>query len=217
MLVFVGDSHGWFRGLQKAARELPEDATIIHVGDLGFWPHLARDWKKYMGFCRLGRPIYFIDGNHEYLPKLMGLKEETEVWPGLIYLPRGTIKEIEGIRVGFCGGAGSIDYKSRALNIDWFLEEAITQQDLDHFRGAQVDLLVTHCPPASVVKAVCNPFAPKWYGLEVGWIDPSSKMIEGLRESLGNPPMVCGHLHTSALVDGVKVLDINEIWEYRHD
>ena len=43
------------------------------------------------------------------------------------------------------------------------------------------------------------------------WRDPSAINIETLWDAVGNPPLVCGHMHRS-LVDGnVRILDINEV------
>jgi Icc-related predicted phosphoesterase len=221
MIVFVGDTHGDFGWFPKIMKDVPEDATVIQLGDFGFWPGYVKEaWHK--AWKKLGRPnpIYAIDGNHEYFPILADITEPTEIWKGVIYVPRGTVLELdhaEGMkRVGFMGGASSIDYKYRTLGIDWFLEEGISTGDMMRMNDVDsVDILVTHTPPNSVIQKNFDRRTLLDFGLSPSWTDPSAVAIDELWDKLGNPPLICGHMHKSVVDGNCRMLDINEVWLYR--
>jgi predicted phosphodiesterase len=207
-IAFLGDIHGWFRRLHHVLEELPEDVPLIQVGDFGCWPQFRDQWKAPK------RPIYFIDGNHDHHPTFSKLTVPTEVWPGATYVPRGTILELAGKRVGFLGGAHSVDYKSRTPQVDWFPElEVVTADQTSMLAGRNVDILVTHTAPHFIIKKHLDPFFLKrFFDLPLSYVDHSTVVIEELWENLGKPQLVCGHLHRRITDGTVRVLDINELW-----
>lgn len=221
MLVFIGDLHGNFAWFPKIMEQVPEDATVIQVGDFGFWPDFRKEaWHK--AWKKLGRPnpIYVIDGNHEYHPMFVGITEPTEIWKGVIFVPRGTVLELDHVegtkRVGFMGGASSIDYKYSTPGIDWFSEEGISTDDMLRMNDVgSIDILVTHTPPNSVIQRNFDRRTLIDFGLSPSWIDPSAVAIDELWEKLGYPPLICGHMHKSVVDGKCRVLDINEVWMYR--
>lgn len=207
-MILIGDIHGFFASgiLYKAAMG---DDTVIQVGDLGFWPYLREEWERYTP----PKPIYFIEGNHDYAPPLVALTEPTEVWPNLIYLPRGTVKEIDGKRVAFCGGATSVDYKWRHKGKDWFDEEVIRVEDVERFRGVKkIDILVTHSPPDRAIRRNFPEDGLRAFGIyPATWRDPSAERVEEIWKMLGQPTLYCGHMHKSVEDGKIHILNTEEV------
>lgn len=214
MLVFLGDTHGYFRALHAVQQKYPE-ATVVQVGDLGFWPQLRNDYYKRQKDLR---PFYFIDGNHEHHPHLQEVVSRVEmdddgtyeVWPKAHYVPRGHALVLDGLRLGFCGGADSIDKNMRTPGYDWFLEEVVVESDTAPLWDKQVDVLVVHTPPEMIVDNYFDPRNKLRYGVSLSWRPFSALRIEQLWNQLKRPRTFCGHMHSSRDAYGVRVLDINE-------
>lgn len=213
MIYFIGDIHGEFEVLNKLLEKIPESATVIQVGDYGLWPGHPRKPKPRVNPIR---PVHFIDGNHEYFPWLRRSRGLTEIRPNSIYIPRGTVLEIEGKRIGFLGGADSIDKAWRTAGIDWFPDERITHDDgmrlLDAVGDTPLDILVTHTPPVSVVDMLIarhggagSKSYPEFNG--------GARAVEALWEALGRPLNISGHMHPERVVRYGKcvVLPINGV------
>ena len=212
MIHFIGDVHGEFNRFRDICKQIPQEDTIIQVGDFGFWNHMSDRWNRQAG-PHLERPIFFIEGNHDFLPALQSLKEETEVWPNAVYIPRGTIKVIGGYRMLFVGGASSVDGHWRARGIDYFPDlETIRHEDLVHItKDDEIDLMVTHTPPVSCVKDVFDPNdLVNFFGLSKEWTDYGTVILEAKWNELGNPPIICGHMHKAVQWNNVRILDILE-------
>lgn len=205
----IGDTHD-LRALSAIVKDLPEDGIIIQVGDLGFWSDLLH---LYQGF---GRNVYFVEGNHDQISLFQGVTIPTEFVKGLTYVPRGTVLTLSGKKVGFLGGATSVDRKFRPKNTGhhpWYPEEDITPGDAGRLIGnGPVDLMITHCPPASVVARNFDQVNFKsFFELPPDWTDPSAALVDWAWKQLGKPQLVCGHMHRSVVDDGVSILNINEV------
>jgi Icc-related predicted phosphoesterase len=205
MIIFVGDVHGEFSRMRHALRHAPSNATVIQVGDFGFFPEKEENW--YTRRPPQFNNIYFIDGNHEFFP-LLNYTETTEVWPHLTYVPRGTILEIDSLRIGCLGGGTSIDKALRTEGISWFPEEQITKAQAQCLENQQVDVLVTHTPPSSFIAKHFDSRGPMEYGYPPDFIDPEAFKVEKLWQSLDCPPLVCGHMHTSIRDGNIRLLGI---------
>lgn len=203
-VAIIGDVHGRFVELGRLAAALPPGLPVVQMGDLAAYPpHFcdpARRWTP------LARPLHFVRGNHDYLPAIRGLTEPAEVLPGLVYLPAG-VHALGGLRVGVLGGAESVDGPARTAGVDWWPdEEGTTVEEFDRLLDAArvergVDLLVTHTPPASTVSAM---LAQAQRSASVGDAaaettpahdTPSAVRVEQAWRVLGQPPLVCGHMH----------------------
>lgn len=216
MIVIVGDVHAEFELLhRKIERFLPKDAIVIQVGDFGIWPNEKPRWN---GSTWLDNPIYFIKGNHEYHPYFAGITEPTELWDRLIYVPNGSILELEGQRIGFLGGGASPDYRWRTLGLDWFLDENATREEAQLLWDApQVDALITHVPPKSVINSFFGPRLPFLinYGLPPDWEDPTASKVEEVWRKHNRCRLFCGHMHVSKLCwDTIRIVNILEFVEY---
>ena len=154
----VGDLHGdWGRLNELINKKSP--SIILQCGDFGWWPKLEvkkpvlydmqKEWKL-RGVKHKSTHIFWCDGNHEdhwNLRDNVGLIDYGNVH----YQERGsTLILPDGRSVLFLGGAESVDRDQRILGIDWFPEELISSDDLDHalrFNLSKIDIVVSHtCP-----------------------------------------------------------------------
>jgi len=193
LIVLLGDVHGaWEITTELVARAVgdqPDDVAIVQVGDLGWDPRRPPPPAS--------SPIHFVEGNHDHLPSLLGLTEVTEVARNWFYCPRGTVLQLDGRRVGFFGGARSIDRAFREEGVSWWPEEEPTWDEAARFRGREVDLLVTHAPPAHAMRVMGIPYSPD---------ERASLVVEHLWGALGRPRLVCGHMHYRFRLGNILVL-----------
>jgi predicted phosphodiesterase len=230
MIALLGDIHGVDRSLEGAVSQASAAgaSVVVQVGDFGVYPGYL---ERLAGVAeRSPIPIYFIDGNHEdfrmvaeWWARLEAAHESVHhvVRDRLMYVRRGSVLEMDGRRIAFLGGAGSIDYLSRRPGVDWFAEEQIREMDLARLSrqaaGKAVDLLVTHAPPRRVVlKHFDTPperalMARAMFGAPPDWDDPSVDKVELAWQRLGFPPLWCGHMHVSLSDENVRLLDIDEL------
>jgi Icc-related predicted phosphoesterase len=195
MIAFIGDVHRSFDRLALLVAALPTQvAAVVQVGDLGLRPQDVADSARPIQLPN--RPVLYIDGNHDHDPWYRGLDVPTEMGPNLIFVPRGTILDLDNRRVAFLGGGDSIiDRAQRREGVDWWPDEQVTARDVARLGGVRnVDILVSHTPPAPVYPS---------FGLRP---DPSSQAVEQAWEMLGRPATVCGHLHRARAVGRVRVL-----------
>jgi predicted phosphodiesterase len=200
MIAFIGDVHREFDHLAGAVSRLPADVKVaIQVGDLGL--HGDDLGPTGRGMPRFDRPVYYVTGNHDYEPSYRGLTRPTEMAPNLVFVPRGTVLELDGRRIAFLGGGDSvIDRHVRRVGVDWWPEERVTMADVARLEGVgEVDFLVCHTPPT---------FVYHFYGFSP---DPSALAVGQAWQLLGRPPVICGHLHKSQEVGRVRILGELEI------
>lgn len=222
-IVLIGDVHG----LDGPLNHIVENhgcfaaRAVIQVGDMGWRPGTSYRPTRGGGlnqrpyFQSPTHPVYWLDGNHDWHPALKDITEVTEVQKNLFYVPRGTAIDFGGIRVGFLGGADSVDKEIRRCNaMHWWKEEQISEEDVARAKGiGPVDLLVTHAPPRSAVAEIFKGRDSGAFFTQMGWVKDttSEERIQEVWDHLGNPPLVCGHLHQSWSRDNVTVLDELEI------
>lgn len=193
MVVLLGDIHGaveWALPIAaKAKGHASGPVPVIQVGDLGWHPArplLTPPW-----------PVYWIDGNHDHLPSLLRHREPVEVAPNWIYCPRGSSLTLDGRRIGFFGGGYSIDRATRTEGRSWWPEEEPTLEEAGNLIGEDIDLLVTHTPPRSVIEAM---------GIDRPADEVASEVVETVWRQLGRPSLVCGHMHERFRRGNVLVL-----------
>lgn len=220
MLAFLGDIHGEDRALRYAHDQaLANGATaLIQVGDFGWFANTKAKFARW----RWELPIYWIDGNHEsfkLLEKDAPMPDTiNEVLPNVWYVPRGLTLELDGRRLLFLGGGGSVDRHLRIQNgWHWESAEAITDADVDRaLTQPTPDLVVVHCPPQSAIRTHfdVDPMEKvRRFGVPVDWSDPSADQVERVWEHHGRPPLVCGHMHRRVREPGVlRMLDCHEVW-----
>jgi len=200
MIAFIGDVHREFDRLAGAVSKLPAGVEVaIQVGDLGL--HSDDLAPTGRGVPPLAHPVYYVTGNHDYEPSYRGVTRPTEMAPNLVFVPRGTVLELDGRRIAFLGGGDSvIDRAFRRDGVDWWPEERVTMADVARFEGVdRVDLLVCHTPPT---------FVYHFFGFSP---DPSAMAVGQAWQLLGRPPVICGHMHKSQAVGRVRVLGEMEV------
>lgn len=212
MLAFLGDIHGDAGMLERADRALlhfPQVVAAIQVGDFGWYDAMRWQFQK----LKLHHSWYWIDGNHED-HSLLPLELQA-VAPNLTYVPRGTVLELDGRRVLFCGGAGRVDKQIRLRRgLHWSAGENISSDTM--FLLGQVrniDLMVTHCPPQRVIQRHFDPqHLVDYFDLPIDWADTNADIIETAWLRLGKPQLICGHMHRSLVDETVRILDVNELY-----
>ena len=168
-IMVLGDVHGEWGSMNVLINKKHPD-IVLQCGDFGYWPNMKEEkrkpfwWddKKY-GTRELhprpspGCQLYWCDGNHD---DHWSLRDRTTdvFWPNVTYMPRGTIKEIDGRKIMFVGGAQSTDKESRKFGYDWFPEEVVSMSDFAKFPPAtKVDIVISHtCPWEFVMRDVTN-------------------------------------------------------------
>lgn len=209
-IAIVGDIHNDTKKMQDIDDRLPDDvARVVQVGDIGFYQRT----RQYFNVLKLKRPWYFIRGNHDDHEYLLQYNTITEVAPNLFYVPNGTVWEMDGQKVGFLGGAGSVD---AAFNYTWSPLERITDEEVAKFDNVDhLDFLVTHTPPQETITAWMNPQdLVNYFGLPIDWKDPSAAKVQQVWEKFGRCRLFAGHLHKSIIDGKVRILDIDEVYAY---
>jgi hypothetical protein len=210
MIVVFGDVHGDFAVWNKMLARVPDEATVLQVGDFGLSPVTDAHRSDIQPYPV--RRVDFIAGNHEYWPWLRDHRhadEPVEIKHNCVFNSQGLIRTIGGRKIGMLGGADSIDKRWRREHVDWFSDERITEADMRRLmttaeRLGGVDLLVTHTPPALVVEKM---LAGKEIYREFHY---SAQCVQLVWDHLGRPPIVCGHMHPEQVYvyENVRVLPI---------
>lgn len=162
-IYVVGDIHGDWGSLNAFMAEKRPKA-ILQTGDFGWWPQFEvrkRTLYRQKGWSHKGLKVpdgctvYWCDGNHENHEDLAKYSEPTELYKGVVYMPRGSTLTLEdGRRVLFMGGAESIDKMQRTLGLDWYEEEIINQYDIDQALSRdKVDIVISHTVPREWIPA----------------------------------------------------------------
>jgi len=163
-LAVIGDWHAntrWACNALKYAKDNGADA-VLQVGDFGFWrpddpdtqPHLDEISETAKA---LGIEVLWLPGNHEYWP---GLPHDPGMLPGrgkkpslingnLLYLPPGYRWSWWGKNFMAVGGAFSIDRFMRTEGKGYWLEETLTDEDVEYASREPhgLDVIFSHdCP-----------------------------------------------------------------------
>lgn len=143
----------------------------LHVGDFGFFPKSIW-WPSYLDTVqsaadRYGISVDITPGNHEHWGILRDQFREHDgpyqLAPNLRVLPPGH-REMIGGR-SFIGGATSVDRQFRLEGVDWWVDEAIRDKDVDNVRAQEpADVLITHDAPltCTVEVALQRQQSPSW-------------------------------------------------------
>lgn len=156
--IICGDVHGcWYDlevVLQQAIKKYKIDACI-QVGDFGFYVLVFDKNKK----TKFPVPVFAIDGNHEqhWWLKEQIKKGEAATWKekhNLEYIPRGTVWEVDGCKLGFLGGAMNVDRKqegsTKKRDTNYILNVEVKEALKTFNDFGQLDFLITHSCPHSI-------------------------------------------------------------------
>jgi predicted phosphodiesterase len=193
------------------AAELGID-RVVQVGDFGFWPRYEEGVAYLEAVSeatrRHGVEVWFCDGNHEdhdELPHDTSL-EPVELFPGIRWVPRGTVLEWAGRRILFMGGAVSVDRDFREAGRSWFASEIPTAAQWARAGEAgRVDLVVAHdTVPGMPVKGTRPTLSIPWSARRRA--SDHRKRLRSLRDAVEPAVWVHGHWHqrATARLDGTR-------------
>ena len=187
-------------------------------GEYRFWTRFLAD-KKFT--------ILFVDGNHDN--HAFWKEQKVSEWhggkihihpdiPNAYHLMRGEVYEdVDGMNIFSFGGAASHDVepvyigsecvrKGRTEGKTWWREETADESEienalrnLDKYNN-QVDCIVTHTPPFSVLKD----FFPE----RVVETDRTAKFLDTVAEITEYGFWVCGHVHREYSVAKKKIIGL---------
>ena len=200
-ILLVGDVHGntpWWANFVTPAAHMLDADLVFQLGDFGYWPR-GEDFLE--AIAATGTPVAFLDGNHEHHPFLQetvqGRREPVQVSENLCYVPRGCHLIWSGVEVAVLGGAHSIDRALRTPGRDWFLEEAVTNDDLEHLAGnGTAQVLLSHDAPmcADVPLSAREELSGAWYQ-ELPACDEHRMRLNEALDIVQPRIMVHGHYH----------------------
>ena len=209
-MIIFGDIHAYWPVLNSYLRHLPENkiSNVIVCGDFGYWPKFKEFDLKHINTERC--KIYFCPGNHEDWWALPKTYEITELYKNIFYCPFGTTLNIENKNLLFCGGAESIDKQHRRIGYDWFPDEIISYQDMEHLppKSANIDIVISHTCPSFVFNKLPVAFNNKA-------LDPSCKMLDFVHSIFRPKLWYFGHFHMykKMNLDNTTFTCLNEIGE----
>lgn len=214
-VAIAGDWHSDGRWAIAALKELYLNHihVIYHVGDFGLW--LKSDHEEYMtkverSLKRYDQVLLITPGNHENYPKLnaLPLSEDGLQWVSehIAVIPRGfrwTVGEKTFLSLG---GAPSINYQRLTLNVNWWEEEVITQNDADRaVIGGHVDVMIAHDAPDGIVRVAENieEQGERWPLIAVRYAEENRSLITKVIEIVTPQLFFHGHHHIAYMEDAV--------------
>lgn len=207
-VAIAGDWHGradWAqRAIPALGRTTPDVSTILHVGD--FWA--SEDFCRTVDYWCLRSGIQRVLvtlGNHEpydWIAPTMterpgeALRVSETVW----LLPRPFRLNIGGVPFLSVGGAASVDRFWRRPGVDWWIDEAITDDQVDAaIAGGHAPVMVTHeSPHATPVEAVRRILATNPQGFTpdaLAYSAASRERVDRVWTAVAPRHLFHGHMH----------------------
>jgi predicted phosphodiesterase len=160
-ILILGDCHAsWAKLIDAIAVAVTRFGvtSVIQVGDFGFFPLYLPRFEEAMAGRPFPVPVHAIDGNHEdhawlWAQAAGGAFARWAKDFNLIVHRRGDTATIEGVKVGFLGGALHADrsqHGSTAKSTTNWVTNNEADQAAIAFDAMKVDLMVTHSCPASI-------------------------------------------------------------------
>lgn len=163
MIYVTGDIHGDLKRFKnKKLNKLKKGDSLFVCGDFGFiWTGSKKEQKTLKKIGKMKYNVLFVEGCHENYDLLYNYP--TEDWNGgkvrqiygkLKHLVRGSIFEIDGVKVFAFGGGHGTDHDIRKVVKTCWEQELPTDEELqlafDNLEKSnnQVDYIITHEPPA---------------------------------------------------------------------
>jgi predicted phosphodiesterase len=152
MILLLTDVHCRYHLVNEqiafAEKEHGETVTsVLVLGDFGLFAHTLQEFFRRRQ-QRFLRPVFIIEGNHEDFRVFSELVQEYQ--QEFTYLPRGSVRTIDGIRFLALGGAAYMDAMTTPPGAE--IRESDLQACLAHPPGS-VDIVLSHdCPQEIGVK-----------------------------------------------------------------
>ena len=221
MIYITGDTHGNI-DLKKLKeyfkkRYVTKKDYLIILGDCGIF---FDDNDDIFPYQTLGLTIFFIDGNHENFSNLnrfpiieMNNAKLHMISENIFHIIRGEVLVLNKLKFLCIGGADSIDKQYRTINKNYWLEENITDEDINNAlenakkNNYKVDYILTHCADSATVKRVFR------YGA-----DQSTEQLLKIRDKVEYNYWYFGHYHEDIMIDSKRrcfyqnILEINSLY-----
>ena len=209
---------GWLRMLTRALPNLaPEVTTVLQLGDWGMDPTATDPLFAEAGVER----VFVTLGNHDRFDLISPL---LEAHPGAAVrvsditwiLPRPARLTIGDRTVLSLGGAASVDRRWRTEGLDWWPDEAITDEHVAAaVAGGPADVMLTHESPANTpVRAVRELLGtnPRRFPAEALKESARSRArVSGVWDAVRPELLMHGHMHTPGggmAEDGRRVVSL---------
>lgn len=203
IIMFAGDWHAntiWATESIEIAHAKGATA-IVHVGDLGFYPQYAQRFLQpvHDALHKFNMKLYFVDGNHEHFEYLYSFPIQRDgfrkITNTIYHIPRGHVWEWQGRRFLGLGGAHSVDKQMKLAAKSWFVEEKITQYDVEQSiknSAGNIDFMVTHDSPVGV-----NTPLSSMYISEIDLHDAydNRKLLGTVVDAVKPRTLIHGHYH----------------------
>lgn len=223
-LWVTGDIHGGIdirkiSKWNKAIKPNTNDCLII-CGDFGlvFYDKTTKEEQYWLDWLDSKKfTTIVVDGNHDNLKKLKSfpidiIDNETlfgkfhKINNKVLYSPRGNIFTYKRDLCLTIGGAKSIDKHARKEGVDWWKEELISKSEENYIferisKCNKVKYVFTHACPESILSHVANEF-----NLCSRFYDPTTKVLQNVRERLYYDKWFCGHYHIDKDLENFRFL-----------
>jgi hypothetical protein len=131
-MLIVGDLHGKYNDYLALLTRFSEESSV-QIGDFGF---------GFRPVPTLPKNAHFFRGNHDSPDAARSNSH---------YLGDYGIREIDGVKFFFLGGAWSIDYKWRTEGISWWRDEELSCSELTDavalYEKEKPDIVLSHDGP----------------------------------------------------------------------
>jgi predicted phosphodiesterase len=208
-LRVIGDVHGYWNRYRDVIYRDMVDQNIensIQVGDLGMGFTSHSEWAPDSAAAfdkRFSKGNHrFIRGNHD---------NPTEVKKSKHYIPDGFTETTDlGNKIMYIGGAWSIDWEYRTMDVDWWVDEELSIQELNFFieeyKDLKPDVMITHTAPLGIP---AGPMGIRLWGSGARTEHAFQEMIEIHRPKL----WIFGHWHKNfdQTIDGTRFICLNEL------
>lgn len=206
----IGDVHGRVESLAQGAAHAFDAGVsrLIQVGD--YWLYESRYARLKVdrtlaalasgaGLDPASVELFFCDGNHEHFDVLdPDSSDPVVISEHVTYVPRGVAIDIAGYRVGFCGGAESIDRARRTAGVSWWPEERMSAAQIRRATNmGPLDVLITHDTSTAVFDQLTERSNHAWGKQTFG--ERERTAIDEILEATQPAWHAHGHHHTWGL------------------
>lgn len=229
MIYITGDTHGDY-DLEKittriwsAQRKLTRADYLIICGDFGaIWNGDRKDEYRLKWHDEKPYTTLWVDGNHENFDALN--QYPVQEWhggkvqfvkPNVIHLMRGQIYDINGKSFFTFGGGMSYDKEWRKEGQSWWSQEVSKESEMAEAwqnlesRKFNVDYIITHAAPQSVIKAEisnCN-------RAKIDYDCPCERFLDIVMKEVAYQEWFCGHYHMDMYLERKRIRVLyNRIW-----
>ena len=206
-LGLLSDAHGNLEFLIDGAQRLTAAGAevLVQLGDFGLvWDGLSHELRQRARLDEalriLDRKLFVIIGNHENHNLIESIEPDSDGlrWIGsnIAFLPRaGRITTTDGTRIGWLGGANSIDKDSRDRH-NWWEQERITEADLAALGADRLDILLGHdSPKTAALRFVLNGGLGGWSRSAHEYAEAGQKMFTRGFAATEPRLVISGHYH----------------------